>query len=122
MRLRGDRAQCCDTIACRELTASVPLVVGLEREIAVVAHAGKVTQIKAHRQAKLSTENVFHTVLDLADIRYPGERLDWSIASATLSRHPRYVDSYGWTNYDKATPTGDCREMLTKGKKLTLPH
>ena len=46
----------------------------------------------------------------------------FSIASPALRRHPRYVDSDGWTNYDTATPTGDCREMLAKGKKLTLPH
>ena len=82
----------------------------------------KVAQLKAHRKARLSTENIFHTVVDLGDIRYPDERLAWSIASPTLRRHPRYVDSYGWTNYDTATPTGDCREMLAKGKVLTLPH
>ena len=82
----------------------------------------KVAQLKAHRKARLSTENVFHTVVDLGAIRYPDEKLDWSIASPTLRRHPRYVDSYGWTDYDTATPTGDCREMLAKGKKLTLPH
>lgn len=82
----------------------------------------KVAQLKAHRKARLSTENIFHTVVDLGDIHYPGERLDWSIASPSLRPHARYVDSYGWTNYDEATPTGDCREMLAKGKVLTLPH
>lgn len=82
----------------------------------------KVAQLKAHRKARLSTENIFHTVVDMGAIRYPDEKLDWSIASAALRRHPRYVDSYGWTNYDTATPTGDCREMLAKGKQLTLPH
>jgi glucan phosphoethanolaminetransferase (alkaline phosphatase superfamily) len=82
----------------------------------------KVAQLKSHRKARLSTENMFHTVVDLGAIRYPDEKLDWSIASPALKRHPRYVDSYGWTNYDTATPTGDCREMLAKGKTLTLPH
>lgn len=82
----------------------------------------KIAQLKAHRKARLSTENIFHTVVDLGAIRYPDERPDWSIASPALRRHPRYVDSYGWTNYDEATPTGDCREMLARGKKLTLPH
>ncbi|MDQ2821193.1 MAG: phosphoethanolamine transferase [Pseudomonadota bacterium] len=82
----------------------------------------KVAQLKAHRKARLSTENIFDTVVDLGDIRYPNQRFDWSIASPALKSHPRYVDSYGWTNYDAATPTGDCREMLAKGKVLTLPH
>jgi glucan phosphoethanolaminetransferase (alkaline phosphatase superfamily) len=90
------------------------------------AYAGlfpdKVAQLKAHRAARLSTENIFHTVVDLGGIHYPGERPEWSIASPALRRHTRYVDSYGWTDYDTATPTGDCREMLAKGKVLTLPH
>lgn len=82
----------------------------------------KVAQLQAHRAATLSTENIFHTVVDLGGITYPGARPEWSIASPALRRHPRYVDSYGWTNYDDATPTGDCREMLAKGRVLTLPH
>ena len=32
-------------------------------------HPGKVAQLKQHSQARLATENAFHTPLDLADIR-----------------------------------------------------
>ncbi|SFD96111.1 phosphoethanolamine transferase [Massilia yuzhufengensis] len=79
---------------------------------------GKVAQLQRHRKARLSTENMFHTLLDLADIRYPGERLEWSFASPQLKRHKRYVDSYGWTDYDDATMRGDCREVIARGKPL----
>jgi len=79
---------------------------------------GKVEQVRRHRKARLSTENVFHTLVDLGDIRYPGERLERSIASDQLKRHKRYVDSYGWTDYDNARMKGDCREVIDKGTPL----
>ncbi len=78
----------------------------------------KVEQLRRHRKARLSTENMFHTVLDMADIRYPGERLEWSIVNPALKRHKRYVDSWGWTDYDDATMKGDCREVIANGKPL----
>jgi len=78
----------------------------------------KVEQLMRHRDARLATENVFHTLLDLADIRYPGERLEWSFMSASFRRHKRYVDSYGWANYDNARVKGDCREIIDKAKPL----
>jgi glucan phosphoethanolaminetransferase (alkaline phosphatase superfamily) len=78
----------------------------------------KVVQLKAHRKAPLSTENVFHTLVDLGDIRYPGETLERSIASAQLKRHKRYVDSYGWSDYDNASMRGDCREVIDRGTPL----
>lgn len=79
---------------------------------------GKVEQLRRHRKARLSTENVFHTLVDLGDIRYPGERLERSIASDKLKRHKRYVDSYGWADYDNARIKGDCREVIDKGTPL----
>ncbi|MCU6435659.1 lipid A phosphoethanolamine transferase [Undibacterium sp. Jales W-56] len=77
-------------------------------------HPEKIRQLRKHQNAKLSTENVFHSLLDLADIHYPGERLEWSFLNARWQRHIRYVDSYGWTNYDNATFKGDCREVMDK--------
>ncbi len=78
----------------------------------------KVTQLRRHGKQKLSTENVFHTLLDLADIRYGDERLEWSFVNREFKRHKRYVDSYGWSNYDNATFKGDCREVIDKGTPL----
>ncbi len=78
----------------------------------------KVAQLKRHQKARLSTENMFHTLLDMADIRYPGEQLDRSFVNPGFKRHKRYVDSYGWTDYDDATMRGDCREVIANGKPL----
>lgn len=78
----------------------------------------KIANLMQHQHAKLSTENVFHTMLDMADIRYPSEQLDRSILSSRLSFHKRYVDSYGWSDYDNATFKGDCREVIDNGTPL----
>jgi glucan phosphoethanolaminetransferase (alkaline phosphatase superfamily) len=81
-------------------------------------HPGKVEQLRRHRKARLATENVFHTLLDLADVHYPGERLAWSFVNPRFKQHKRYVDSYGWTDYDNATIKGECHEVIAKGKPL----
>jgi glucan phosphoethanolaminetransferase (alkaline phosphatase superfamily) len=78
----------------------------------------KVAQLQKNKKARLSTENIFHTVLDMADIRYSTEKLDWSFVSKKLKRHKRYVDSYGWSDYDNSTFRGDCREVIDKGQPL----
>jgi glucan phosphoethanolaminetransferase (alkaline phosphatase superfamily) len=78
----------------------------------------KVKQLRRHRKARLATENMFHTLLDLGDVRYPDEHLDWSFVNPAFKQHKRYVDSYGWTDYDNATIKGDCHEVIAKGKPL----
>lgn len=81
-------------------------------------YPAKVEQLRHHRKARLATENVFHSLLDMADIHYGTEQLDRSFLSSTFTPHKRYVDSYGWTDYDNATLKGDCREVIAKGKPL----
>lgn len=78
----------------------------------------KVAALYRNRKARLATENFFHTLLDVADIRYPDERLEWSFLNKRFKLHKRYVDSYGWSNYDNANFKGDCREVIDKGKPL----
>jgi hypothetical protein len=51
-------------------------------------------------------------------VRYPGERLEWSFVNPGFKRHKRYVDSYGWADYDNAVMKGDCREVIDKGTPL----
>jgi glucan phosphoethanolaminetransferase (alkaline phosphatase superfamily) len=79
----------------------------------------KVTALQRNRKAKLATENIFHTMLDVANIRYPDDKPAWSFLSKDFKLHKRVVDSYGWTNYDNATFKGDCREVMDKGKPQT---
>ena len=83
------------------------------------AYPEKVEQLVRHKRARLNTENVFHSLLDLSDIHYPDERLEKSFLSSKLRPHKRYVDSYGWTDYDNSTFKGDCREVMDNGKPLT---
>jgi glucan phosphoethanolaminetransferase (alkaline phosphatase superfamily) len=81
-------------------------------------YPAKVGQLARHKRARLATENMFHTLLDLADIRYGEEKLEWSFLSDQFKQHKRVVDSYGWTDYDNSTLKGDCHEVIDKGKPL----
>ncbi len=82
-------------------------------------HPEKLRLLKRHQDAKLSTENVFHSLLDMVDIRYPDEKLTRSVFSPQWQYHTRYVDSYGWSNYDDAHLKGDCREVIDNKTPLT---
>lgn len=87
-------------------------------ELYRIAHPGKVNELLKNRRAKLSTENIFHSLVDMADIRYQSEQLEWSFLSREFRQHKRYVDSYGWTDYDNAYFKGDCREVIDRGTPL----
>ena len=78
----------------------------------------KIEQLRQHQQFKLSTENVFHTLLDMGNIQYPDEKLEWSILNSKLKKHTRYVDSYGWTDYDNAEISGACHEVIARKPAL----
>jgi glucan phosphoethanolaminetransferase (alkaline phosphatase superfamily) len=78
----------------------------------------KVRLLLRHRKARLATENMFHTLLDLGDIQYDDQKPEWSFLNKRFRQHQRYVDSYGWSNYDNASFKGDCREVMDKGKPL----
>lgn len=81
-------------------------------------HPLKIHQLLRNKHARLATENVFHSLLDMADIHYGTEQLEWSFLSKKFKTHKRYVDSYGWTDYDNAWFKGDCREVIDKGTPL----
>jgi glucan phosphoethanolaminetransferase (alkaline phosphatase superfamily) len=83
-----------------------------------LAQPAKVNQLLRNKRAKLATENIFHSLLDLADIHYGSEQLEWSFLNRKFKQHKRYVDSYGWTDYDNAIFKGDCREVIDRGKPL----
>lgn len=83
-----------------------------------VTYPGKINELIKNKRAKLSTENVFHSLVDMADIRYQSEQLEWSFLSRQLRSHKRYVDSYGWADYDNAVFRGDCREVIDRGTPL----
>ena len=84
----------------------------------LATYPDKVAQLLRNRHAKLSTENIFDSLLDMADIHTPSERLDYSFFSRNWRPHKRYVDSYGWTDYDNARVQGACHEIIDKGKPL----
>lgn len=81
-------------------------------------HPEKINHLLRNKHARLATENVFHALVDMAHIQYPGEQLERSFFSAKFKTHKRYVDSYGWSDYDNAVFKGDCREVIDKGRPM----
>ena len=52
-------------------------------------YPGKVAQLGCNRSARLATENMFRTLLDLGDIRYATERLEWRFLDQRFRQHKR---------------------------------
>lgn len=44
--------------------------------------------------------------------------ITWSFFSYKSKPHKRYVDSYGWSDYDNSVFKGDCREVIDRRKPL----
>ena len=91
----------------------IPLLVWYSNTYAS-SYPQKVQGLRRNLFNHLSTENIFESVVDMGDIGYRGQLLEWSFASARFQPHTRYVDSYGWADYDRATFKGDCREVIDK--------
>ena len=75
----------------------------------------KVAALQQNRAARLGTPDIFHTVLDLGNIRYPGERLEWSFAQARYTPRARLVNTDDWVDYDQAQRNGACRVLSRPG-------
>lgn len=78
----------------------------------------KVAQLQRHRNARIGTPDFFHTVLDLADIRYPGEQRAWSFAYAGFTPRTRMVSVRGaWLDYDAAGTAGACQGLVMPARE-----
>jgi arylsulfatase A-like enzyme len=75
-------------------------------------YPAKVAALQRQRAARLGTTDMFHTVLDLADIRYPGERLEWSFVHPGYTPRRRMVASDNWVDFDTAERKGACRRLF----------
>lgn len=64
------------------------------------------------RTQALSTTSVFHSMLDLADIRYPDQKLNKSWLSPDWRPSPRILQ-HG-LDFDKAKRTGQCQELTAE--------
>ncbi len=79
--------------------------------------------LRKNATARLNTENIFPTILDLAQVKITkavpvGETNPrFSIAANNFKSHVRWVDSYGWTNFDNAVMSGSCKEMKAPSAK-----
>lgn len=77
-----------------EQTVHVPLFVWYSKGYEA-AYPGKVRALKAHRDARIGGSDIFPTVVDLADLRYPGLNLTKSFASPSFRPSLRRVTGMG---------------------------
>lgn len=82
-----------------------------------IRHPEKVRLLVSRRDTPWSTENVFNTLIDAADIRIPGRMPQaQSLFSAEFSPQPRWVQS--GAEFDNAERVGVCGEIKnTKGAR-----
>lgn len=80
----------------------------------------KVDLLASRRDVPWSTENVFDTLIDAADIRIPGSPPTRSLFANDFTPQPRWVQS--GTYFDSAERAGACGEIKTKtGGKNQAP-
>lgn len=73
------------------------------------SHAQKVSMLRVHRDAPLATTQVFASLLDAADITFPGEDLTRSFVSPRWRPQPRIVQS--GLDFDRSARGPLCQEL-----------
>jgi len=71
-------------------------------------------QARAHSRMKMTTEDIFESMIDMAGLEFPGHDSTRSIFSPTWLPHGRIVSGLGQIqiDYDKATVSDKCRLMI----------
>jgi glucan phosphoethanolaminetransferase (alkaline phosphatase superfamily) len=70
----------------------------------------KVAFVRERQHSPLSTENVFHTMLDAANIHYKGENLTYSLLHDTWKPHPRWTQT--GLDFDTAARDPVCKTLI----------
>jgi glucan phosphoethanolaminetransferase (alkaline phosphatase superfamily) len=73
------------------------------------ARPDSIALVRERRDAALSTSHIFHTMLDAADIHYPGQDLSQSVLSANWTRRTRPVQ--GGYDFDASARDPVCLSL-----------
>lgn len=91
----------------------IPAFVWYSQQLASEAESkDKLNNLQLNKDKKLTTENLFHSLVDLGGIEYPTQDLHRSVFSNKFLSQQRLVDAGVWTDYDAAELRGDCREVV----------
>jgi hypothetical protein len=74
------------------------------------AQPKKAAFVRERRAAPLTTENVFHTMLDAANIHYEGEDMTRSLLSDSWKPHPRWTQT--GLDFDTAARDPVCKTLI----------
>jgi len=76
------------------------------------AYPQRVQQLRAHAAARLSTENTFESLADLAGLDFPGHDRSRSIVDAAFMPRQRLVNAMGSVDFDRASFGHDCQTVI----------
>lgn len=86
------------------------------------AFPGKVKSMKDNAQKKLSTTNVFYTLLDVAGLTLENKTPAQSFASKDFREEPRIVSALGLVNFDQALFSKECQAVVKPNKTARNAH
>jgi len=69
-------------------------------------------QLIAHRDERVSTQNLFESLIDMAGLDFPGHDRTWSLLSEQWTPHRRHVNSAFASDFDTATAPGKCKMLM----------
>ena len=75
-------------------------------------YPGPLQQLIAHREQRVSTQNIFESLIDMAGLNFPGHNPSWSLFSEQWQPHLRHVNSAFASDFDTATAPGKCKLLM----------
>ena len=69
-------------------------------------------QFRAHSQMRVTTENLFESMIDMAALDFPGHDRSWSLFSAEWQPHQRVVQGYFRVDFDTAQLSNNCHMLI----------
>jgi glucan phosphoethanolaminetransferase (alkaline phosphatase superfamily) len=76
------------------------------------AYPERVRQLREHANARLTTENTFESMIDLAGLTFPGHDTTRSIVNPAFVPRQRLVNAMGVVDFDHALFGHDCQTVI----------
>jgi len=76
----------------------------------------EIARVRQRSRMKLTTENVFESLIDMAALDFPGHDPQWSIFSSVWQAHPRIVNGLVPLDIDAASAPGKCHVLVPSGQ------
>jgi glucan phosphoethanolaminetransferase (alkaline phosphatase superfamily) len=83
--------------------------------------AAALEQMRAHADKKITTENFFESLIDMAGLDFPGHNSSWSLFSTKWQPHQRLVHGLFEVDFDEAEVSQKCHMLWPRDINKALP-